>query len=116
MFKFRARKGMVAAQIHGNTRLEIGWTVGAARDPRLHHVFTFVMLPGIKNPPATGIDGNGNPVAASNALFASTDQPPPPEGQRSINIDVNGQQYVWRYQYPAETASSPTRRWSCPST
>ena len=27
---FRARKGAVAAQIRGNTRLEIGWTVGAA--------------------------------------------------------------------------------------
>src|SRR3954452_3356805 len=26
MFKFRARRGAVAAQIHGNTRLEIGWT------------------------------------------------------------------------------------------
>ena len=26
LFKFRARKGDVAAQIHGNTRLEIGWT------------------------------------------------------------------------------------------
>ncbi|HEY8584971.1 MAG TPA: cytochrome c oxidase subunit II transmembrane domain-containing protein, partial [Capillimicrobium sp.] len=30
LIKFRARKGAIAAQIHGNTRLEIGWTVGAA--------------------------------------------------------------------------------------
>jgi len=30
LYRFRARKGAVAAQIHGNTRLEIGWTVGAA--------------------------------------------------------------------------------------
>ena len=30
LFKYRARKGAVAAQIHGNTQLEIGWTVGAA--------------------------------------------------------------------------------------
>ena len=30
LFKFRARKGAVAAQIRGNTRLEIGWTLGAA--------------------------------------------------------------------------------------
>ena len=29
LWKYRARKGAVAAQIHGNTRLEIGWTVGA---------------------------------------------------------------------------------------
>src|SRR3989442_6076881 len=30
MVKFRARKGAVAAQIRGNTRLEVGWTIGAA--------------------------------------------------------------------------------------
>ena len=30
LIKFRAKKGRVAAQIHGNTRLEISWTVGAA--------------------------------------------------------------------------------------
>ena len=51
MIKFRARKGAVAAQIHGNTRLEIGWTVGAAVILVFITVFTFIMLPGIKNPP-----------------------------------------------------------------
>ncbi len=62
MVKFRARKGMVAAQIHGNTRLEIGWTVGAGVILIFITVFTFIMLPGIKNPPASDIDANGNPV------------------------------------------------------
>ena len=33
-------------------------------------------------------------------LYASTDQPAPPKGSASINIDVDGQQYVWRFQYP----------------
>jgi cytochrome c oxidase subunit 2 len=100
MLKYRARKGMVAAQIHGNTRLEIGWTVGAFVILVFITVFTFITLPGIKNPPASDIDENGNPVTASNVLYASTDQPPPPEGSASINIRVDGQQYVWRYQYP----------------
>jgi cytochrome c oxidase subunit II len=101
LFKFRARKGAVAAQIHGNTRLEIGWTVGAFLILIFITVFTFVTLPGIKNPEASDIDANGNPVGgASNVLYASTDQPPPPEGSASINITVDGQQYVWRYQYP----------------
>jgi cytochrome c oxidase subunit II len=100
MFKFRARKGMVAAQIHGNTRLEVGWTVGAGVILIFITIFTFIMLPGIKNPPASDIDANGNPVTASNVLYASTDQPDPPKGSASINIDVDGQQYVWRYQYP----------------
>jgi cytochrome c oxidase subunit 2 len=101
LFKFRARKGAVAAQIHGNTRLEIGWTVGAFLILIFITVFTFVTLPEIKNPSASDIDENGNPVA-SNAVFASTDQPPPPEGSASLNIRVNGQQYVWRYRYPGE--------------
>jgi cytochrome c oxidase subunit 2 len=100
MWKYRARKGMVAAQIHGNTRLEIGWTVGAFVILIFITIFTFITLPGIKNPPASDIDENGNPVSASNALYASTDQPPPPDGSASINIRVDGQQYVWRYQYP----------------
>jgi cytochrome c oxidase subunit 2 len=30
LIKFRKRKGAVASQIHGNTRLEVGWTAGAA--------------------------------------------------------------------------------------
>ena len=100
MIKFRARRGMVAAQIHGNTRLEVGWTVGAGVILIFITIFTFIMLPGIKNPPASDIDANGNPVTASNVLYASTDQPDPPKGSASINIDVDGQQYVWRYQYP----------------
>jgi cytochrome c oxidase subunit 2 len=100
LFKFRARKGMVAAQIHGNTRLEVGWTVGAFVILVFITVFTFITLPGIKNPAASDIDENGNPVTASNALYAATDQPPPPKGSASLNIRVDGQQYVWRYQYP----------------
>ena len=101
MVKYRARPaGMVAAQIHGNTRLEIGWTVGAFVILVFITVFTFITLPGIKNPPASDIDENGNPVTASNVLYASTDQPHPPKGSASLNLRVDGQQYVWRYQYP----------------
>jgi cytochrome c oxidase subunit 2 len=99
LFKYRARKGRVAAQIHGNTRLEIGWTVGAAVILVFLTVATFVMLPGIKDPAASDIDINGNPVA-ENAAFASTDQEAPPEGA-GMNIDVDGMQYVWRYAYPS---------------
>jgi cytochrome c oxidase subunit 2 len=99
LFKYRARKGRVAAQIHGNTRLEIGWTVGAAVILVFLTIATFVMLPGIKNPAASSIDANGNPVAA-NAAFASTDQEAPPRGD-SMNIDIDGMQYVWRFTYPS---------------
>jgi cytochrome c oxidase subunit II len=102
LFKFRARKGDVAAQIHGNTRLEIGWTVGAFLILIFITVFTFITLPGIKDPPRSDIDANGNPVAAVHPLYAATDQPPPPKGSASMNITVIGQQYVWSYNYPGK--------------
>ena len=100
LFKFKARRGRVAAQIHGNTRLEIGWTVGAGVVLVFITVVTFIKLPGIKNPAASSIDAQGNPVAA-NAYFASTNQKPPPKGA-ALHIVVDGQQYVWRYQYPPQ--------------
>jgi len=100
MIRFRARKGRVAAQIHGNTRLEVGWTVGAAVILIFITAATFLKLPQIKNPAASDIDKNGNRVA-SNVAFASTDQPAPPKGA-SMNIRVDGQQYVWRYTYPSQ--------------
>jgi cytochrome c oxidase subunit 2 len=102
LLKYRARKGAVAAQVHGNTRLEIGWTVGAFLILIFITVFTFITLPGIKDPPASDIDANGNPVAAAQPLYAATDQPPPPKGSASMNITVIGQQYVWSYNYPGK--------------
>jgi cytochrome c oxidase subunit 2 len=105
MIKFKARKGATAAQIHGNTQLEIGWTVGAAVILVFITVFTFATLGKIKNPAASDIDANGKPVAAADIspdsnLYASTDQPAPPAGSARMNIRVDGQQYVWRYRYP----------------
>src|SRR4051794_37854411 len=57
LFKFRARRGAVAAQIRGNTRLEIGWTVGAAVILVVLAVETFIQLPGIRTPPNSGPNG-----------------------------------------------------------
>jgi len=99
LIKYRAKRGRVAAQIHGNTRLEIGWTVGAALILVFITAFTFIKLPSIIDPPASRNDLNGNPVSSA-ALFASTDQPQPPKGTPTLRITVDGQQYVWRYQYP----------------
>jgi cytochrome c oxidase subunit 2 len=97
--KYRARKGRVAAQIHGNTRLEVGWTVGAAIILVFITAVTFIQLNAIKNPARSDIGADGQPVAKSGVLFASTDQKAPPGGN-ALNIRVDGQQYVWRYQYP----------------
>jgi cytochrome c oxidase subunit II len=101
LLRFRARKGRVAAQIHGNTQLEIGWTVGAAAILIFLTVFTFVLLGDIKDPAASEIDSEGNPVASS-ATFAALDQSAPPEGSAAMTIKVVGEQYAWSYFYPQE--------------
>jgi cytochrome c oxidase subunit 2 len=90
VWKFRAKKGAVAAQIHGNTRLEIGWTVAAAVILVALAVVTFVKLPSIINPPNS--DANGL------ALSAGLGHPNPPNGKK-LTICVQGRQYIWRYTY-----------------
>ena len=97
--RYRARKGAVAAQIHGNTRLEIAWTLGAAALLVLIAVATFIKLPSIENPPNSGPGGLPLSAATGSWVPASSAQNLPPNG-KSLQIDVNGQQYVWRYTYP----------------
>jgi cytochrome c oxidase subunit 2 len=89
VYRFRAKKGAVPAQIHGNTRLEIGWTVGAALILVVLTVITFVKLPTILNPPNSGANG---------FLDASLTQPTPPNG-KELTVCVQGRQYIWRYTY-----------------
>ncbi|HEX2414857.1 MAG TPA: cytochrome c oxidase subunit II [Thermoleophilaceae bacterium] len=97
LIKYRARRGgPEAEQIHGNTPLEIGWTIGAAVILVVLTVVTFLYLPDIENPPASGPNG----LRADNTAFASIDQPEPPKsGGPILRIEVNGQQYLWRYDY-----------------
>ena len=90
IIRFRAKKGAVAAQIHGNTRLEIGWTVAAALILVALTVVTFIHLPAIINPPDSSANGL--------VLSASVTRPTPPNG-KSITICVQGRQYIWRYTY-----------------
>jgi cytochrome c oxidase subunit 2 len=90
LFKFRAKKNPVAAQIHGNTRLEIGWTVAAALLLVVLTVVTFIKLPSIINPPNSDADGL--------VLSASLTQPTPPDGKK-LTVCVQGRQYIWRYTY-----------------
>jgi cytochrome c oxidase subunit 2 len=95
LIKFRARKGAVAAQIHGNTRLEIGWTVGATVILVVLAVVTFAALPGIRDPE----NSDASAAALTFPVVAHGEKKVPQDG-RSLDIDVTGQQYVWRYKYP----------------
>jgi cytochrome c oxidase subunit 2 len=105
LVKFRARKGAVPAQIRGNTRLEVGWTLGAALILVVLAVFTFIKLPSIRNPPNSGV--GGLQLADSGTLFASgPSQKLPPNG-KALNVCVNGQQYIWRYTYASDCGNAP---------
>ena len=97
LVRYRARRGgPEAAQIRGNTPLELGWTIGAALILVVLTVVTFIYLPDIENPPPSGPNG----LRADQAQFASIDQPDPPRsGGPILRIEVNGQQFLWRYDY-----------------
>jgi cytochrome c oxidase subunit II len=99
LIKYRARRDRVAHQIRGNTPLEIGWTIGAASILVVLTVVTFLYLDDIENPPASGPNG----LRADAGQFASIDQPEPPKsGGPALTVHVNGQQYIWRYDYPGK--------------
>ena len=96
--RFKARKGEVAAQIHGNTRLEIGWTIGAAVILVVISVVTFLKLGDIQDPPLSGAEGI--PVTRDGTFVAAGAKQRLPSDGKSLNIQVNGQQYLWRFTYP----------------
>jgi cytochrome c oxidase subunit 2 len=92
------RAGPEAAQIRGNTPLELGWTVAAALILVVLTVVTFAYLGDIENPPASDPDG-----LSSQSRYASIDQAAPPRGGGpTLNIEVDGRQYLWRYDYPGD--------------
>jgi cytochrome c oxidase subunit II len=101
LVKFRKRKGAVAAQIHGNTRLEVGWTAAAAVILLGLAILTFVKLSSIQDPP------NSSPTGASlsdlgeqnNLIYASNQRKLPPDG-KALEIQVIGRQYIWQFVYP----------------
>jgi cytochrome c oxidase subunit 2 len=98
LWRFRARKGAVAAQIRGNTRLELGWTVAAALILVALAVITFAKLSSIQDLPNS--DPTGAVLASdSGPLYASSERRLPPNG-KALEITVIGRQYLWQYVYP----------------
>jgi cytochrome c oxidase subunit 2 len=114
LVKFRWRRGgEPPAQIRGNTRLEVGWTIGAAAILVVLTVVTFIFLGSIKNPAGSkpggyvaelrqsGGGGGDTKSPAGKLQFAALNQAKPPgPANTHLNIDVNGQQFLWRYDYP----------------
>src|SRR4051812_5069547 len=97
--KFRRKRGgPEPVAVHGNAPLEIGWTIGAIVLVAVVAVVTFIALPGILNPDRSG--ANGLQFAAGVPTAAVGQEPP--KGGNSLRIHVNGQQYIWRYDYVGE--------------
>ncbi|HEX8242968.1 MAG TPA: cytochrome c oxidase subunit II [Longimicrobium sp.] len=93
LIRFRRRRGgPEAAQIRGNTPLEIGWTLGAAAIIVALAVITFVYLGDIRTPEAS---------KAGTVQVASLHQPKVPGG-KALRVVVTGQQYLWRFEYPGK--------------
>jgi cytochrome c oxidase subunit 2 len=103
LLRFRARKRAVAAQIRGNTRLEVGWTVAASTIVLALAVITFAKLSSIEDPTNSGPDGD-QLAAGGGLLYASSERKLPPDG-KALRINVIGRQYIWQYVYPG--ASEP---------
>jgi cytochrome c oxidase subunit 2 len=95
LFRFRARRGREAKQIHGNTRLEIGWTLGAALIVVALATITFLDLHSIRDPSNSGPGGLD---LSDGVQYETTGALKPPDG-RALTIQVNGIQYLWRYTY-----------------
>ena len=117
LVKFRWRRGgEPPAQIRGNTKLEIGWTIGAASILVVLTIVTFIFLGGIKNPASSKAggyvaelrsSGGGGAAPSGNhpgLQFAALEQKAPPgPANTHLKIHVNGQQFLWRYDYPGST-------------
>jgi cytochrome c oxidase subunit 2 len=94
LVRFRARKGRDAKQLHGNARLEVGWTVGAALVLVALAVVTFLDLREIRDPVNSGPGG----LNLTSSQYVTTGSLKPPDG-RALTIDVVGMQFIWQYVY-----------------
>jgi cytochrome c oxidase subunit 2 len=91
IWRFRAKKHPVAQQFHGNTKVELGLTAGAAVILVILAAATFIKLPSIIDPP-------NSDASAGSVLSASLSEPNPPSGKK-LTICVLGRQFIWKYVY-----------------
>ncbi|UGS34498.1 Cytochrome c oxidase subunit 2 [Capillimicrobium parvum] len=89
LWRYRERRNPVAAQIHGNTRLEIAWTLAATALIVFIAAFSLSKLGAIENADTAA----ASPAAVAAGVVA------PGDGQ-ALHIEVVGRQYVWMYRYP----------------
>jgi len=99
LIRFRRRRGTPPAiQIRGNEPLEFAWTVGAATVVVILAAITFAYLSSITHPEHSLPAGA---TGAGSVEMAALHQPAVPGGH-GLQIRVNGQQYIWRFDYPGK--------------
>jgi len=79
MIRYRRRRRartVEGAQIHGNTKLELAWTLAPALVLVAIGSFVFYKLPGIENIPSANAAGG------------------------RLDVQVDGYRYYWNYEYP----------------
>jgi cytochrome c oxidase subunit II len=80
LWRYRQREGNeLPAQIHGNTKLEVLWTVFPAV------ILVFVAVPTIRD-----------------IFYLETPARSSPDGSPVLEVEVIGKQWWWEYRYPAE--------------
>ncbi len=89
LVRYREGRSPVAAQIRGNTRLEIAWTVAATVLIVFLAVFSFTKLGAIEDPDRAA----ASPAAAAAAGVGHG-------GRDELHIRVVGRQYIWMFEYP----------------
>ena len=101
LFRFRARRGRAAPQITRQHAARAGLDDRRRRDRgRDHDHHATSSCPTSATRPRPGPAS----LAEARGQYAAINQPPPPDG-KGIEIQVSGQQYLWRYQYPNGTFS-----------
>ena len=115
LIKFRAKKGAVAAQIHGNTRLEIGWTFGSGADPRGPHRGHVRQAPSIINPPNSAPTGSRGAAALrlhDRADAAERQEAHDLRHRAAVHLALHLRRGLQGAIRSRASCPTPTRRWS----
>jgi cytochrome c oxidase subunit II len=95
LYRYRARRGVAAYQVRGNSRLELSWTAAAVVLITVITIVSLIFLDDIKNPVSSGPAA----LAEVRGQNATVHQPPVPGGDE-LAVKVTGRQYLWSFQYP----------------
>jgi cytochrome c oxidase subunit 2 len=99
LYRYRARRGVPAAQVRGSAALELRWTAGLIGLVTAVAVVALFFIDDIKDPVASGPTALAG-VAGQNAAVNQ----PSPAGDE-LKIKVTGRQYLWSFQYPNQAVS-----------